>query len=381
MKRGKPDFWLIFLTFLLLGIGLVMVFSASYFNGYTDPDINDSYYFFKKQAIYALIGLILFFTVSNIPYHTYRKWVGPILLISLILLILVNVIGLVRNGAQRWLGYGAISFQPSEFVKLGMIIYMSSIMVKKQPVLHQFRRGLLPPLIILFLVLGLLMLQPHFSATVIIMGICFTIIFCAGARLKHLFLLALSGLPILISVMLLGDYRVDRIQSMLNPLSDPTGDGYQIMQSLMAIGPGGLTGVGLGRSIQKLAYLPESHTDFIFSIIAEELGFIGGVILIALFVLLIIRGILIAIQAPDQFGTLMATGIVTLIAIESIFNLGVVTALLPVTGVPLPLISYGGTALVFKLVSLGILLNISRYRNVKSKVKPSSPAIRDPVQG
>lgn len=372
MKRGKPDFWLILLTFLLLGFGLVMVFSASYFNGYTNPDINDSYYFFKKQLLFALIGLILFFFVSNIPYYKYRKWAAPILLICLILLILVPLIGLVRNGAQRWLGFGTLSFQPSELVKIGMIIYIAYIMEKKQHLLDQFRRGLFPPLIVLGVVSLLLVIQPHFSAMVIMLGTCFTVIFCAGARLKHLFLLALSGLPVLIGVMFLGDYRVDRIKSLLNPLSDPSGDGYQIMQSLMAIGPGGFTGVGLGKSIQKLAYLPEAHTDFIFSILSEELGFIGGVTLIVLFVLLIVRGILIAVQAPNQFGTLLATGIVTLIAIESIFNLGVVTALFPVTGVPLPLISYGGTALVFKLIALGILLNISRYRNVKSKVHHSS---------
>jgi cell division protein FtsW len=379
MKRGKTEFCLILIAFLLLGFGLVMVFSASYFNGYTDPDINDSYYYFKKQLLFALIGLFLFFFVSNIPYYKYRKWAVPILLICLILLILVPMIGLVRNGAQRWLGFGALSFQPSELVKIGMIVYIAYIMEKKQPLLDQFRRGLLPPLIVLGAVSILLMLQPHFSAVVIILGTCFTIIFCAGARLKHLFLIALSGLPVLIVVMLLGDYRVDRIVSLLNPLSDPTGSGYQIMQSLMAIGPGGLTGVGLGKSIQKLAYLPEAHTDFIFSILSEELGFIGGVTLIILFVLLIVRGILIAVQAPNQFGTLLATGIVTLIAIESIFNLGVVTALLPVTGVPLPLISYGGTALVFKLISLGILLNISRYRNVKRKGHRSSSNIQ-PVQ-
>jgi cell division protein FtsW len=199
------------------------------------------------------------------------------------------------------------------------------------------------------------------------------IIFCAGARLKHLFFLFLSGVPVLIVVMLSGSYRVDRLETMLNPLSDPTGKGYQILQSLIAIGPGGLTGVGLGKSIQKLAYLPEAHTDFIFSIISEELGFVGGAFLITLFILLIVRGVLISLQAPDQFGTLLGIGIISSIAIEAIFNLGVVTALLPVTGVPLPLISYGGTALIFKLSSMGILLNISRYRTKKAKAaKPSS---------
>lgn len=367
MKQGKPDFWLIFIIFLLVGFGLIMVFSASYFKGYTDPDLKDSYYFFKRQLVYGLFGILLFFIFSNIPYTHYRKYVGVIFLICLILLILVPIVGDERNGAQRWIDLGFISFQPSELVKLGMIIYTASIMVKKQPVLDQFKRGLLPPLIIIGLVAGFLIIQPHFSATIIILGTCFIIIFCAGARLKHLLLLFASAIPILAIILFLGDYRVDRIISLFNPFSDPTGKDYQIIQSLIAIGPGGLTGVGLGKSIQKMAYLPEAHTDFIFSIISEELGFIGGSFLIFLYIFLITRGLMISLRAPDQFGTLLGIGIVTLIAIETIFNLGVVTALLPVTGVPLPLISYGGTALVIKLISLGILLNISRHQIQKTK--------------
>lgn len=367
MKRGKPDFWLIFIIFLLVGFGLIMVFSASYFKGYTDPDLKDSYYFFKRQLGYGLVGILLFFIFSNIPYTHYRKYVGLIFIISLVLLILVPIIGDERNGAQRWIDLGFISFQPSEFVKLGIIIYTASIMVKKQPVLDQFKRGLLPPLIIIGLISGLLVIQPHFSATIIILGTSFIIIFCAGARLKHLTFLFASAIPILAIILFLGDYRVDRIVSLFNPFSDPTGKDYQIIQSLIAIGPGGLTGVGLGKSIQKMAYLPEAHTDFIFSIISEELGFMGGSFLIFLYIFLITRGLMISLRAPDQFGTLLGIGIVTLIAIETIFNLGVVTALLPVTGVPLPLISYGGTALIIKLISLGILLNISRYQLHKAK--------------
>jgi cell division protein FtsW len=376
MKRGKPDFWLILITFVLLGFGLIMVFSASYFKGYTDPHIHDSYYFFKKQLAYGLFGLILFFLFSNIPYQTYRKHVGWILISCLVLLLLVPIIGQVHNGAKRWLGYGFLSFQPSEWVKLGMIIYTASIMVKKQAVLDSFRRGIMPPLIVIGIVCALLVIEPHFSATVIILITCLTVIFCAGAKLKHLLYLAFAGVPVLIVVMLSGSYRVNRLETMFNPLSDPAGKSYQIMQSLIAIGPGGLTGVGLGKSIQKLAYLPEAHTDFIFSIISEELGFIGGAFLITLFILFIVRGVLISLQAPDQFGTLLGIGIVTQIAVETIFNLGVVTALLPVTGVPLPLISYGGTALVFQLIELGILLNISRYRIKKSKTKTPAQPVR-----
>lgn len=376
MKRGKPDFWLILITFTLLGFGLIMVFSASYFKGYVD--LEDSYYFFKKQLLFGLFGLVLFFVVSNIPYQLYRKYVGIILALCFLFLLSVLLFGEVRNGARRWIDLGFIDFQPSELVKLGMIIYTASIMVKKQPVLNHFKRALLPPLVVIGLMAALLVMEPHFSATVIMITTCFIIIFCAGARLKHLCLLLLSGLPILFVVMLMSDYRIERLYTLLNPLSDPDDKGYQITQSLIAIGPGGLTGVGLGESIQKLAYLPEAHTDFIFSIISEELGFIGGSFVILLFILFIARGVLIALQAPDQFGTLLGIGIVTLMALEAIFNLGVVTAMLPVTGVPLPLISYGGTALIIKLIGLGILLNISRYRTRKAKTG-KQPKVAQPV--
>ncbi|TCW37650.1 putative lipid II flippase FtsW [Laceyella sacchari] len=376
MKRGKPDFWLILITFTLLGIGLIMVFSASYFKGYVD--LQDSYYFFKKQLVYGLLGLVLFFVVSNIPYQVYRKYVGIILFLSLFFLLAVLLFGEVRNGARRWIDLGFFDFQPSELVKLGMIIYTASIMVKKQPLLDNFKRALLPPLIVIGLVSSLLVLEPHFSATVIIVTTCFVIIFCSGARIKHLALLLMSGIPAMILIMLTSDYRIERLHTLLNPLSNPNDEGYQIIQSLIAIGPGGLTGVGLGESIQKLAYLPEAHTDFIFSIISEELGFVGGSFVILLFILFIVRGVLIALQAPDQFGTLLGIGIVTLMAIESIFNLGVVTALLPVTGVPLPLISYGGTALIIKMIGLGMLLNISRYRTKKEKTS-KRPTVARPV--
>jgi cell division protein FtsW len=371
MNRSKPDYWLILLTFILLGFGLVMVFSASYYTGITNAHFNDPYFFIKKQLGLGLIGLFLFFIFSNIPYSFYRKHVGIILLLCIILLLAVLIpgIGIVRNGARRWLDLGFFSFQPSEFVKLGMVIYTASIMVKKQPFLHRFKRAILPPLIIIVLICSLLLTEPHFSTTTILLITCIAIIFCAGARLKHLLLLSLMGIPILIGVMLLGEYRVERLITLFNPMSDPDDKGYQIIQSLLAIGPGGITGNGLGGSIQKLSYLPEAHTDFIFSIVAEELGFIGGALLIGLFLLLMFRGMFIALQCPDQFSFLLGIGIVILFAVETISNLGVVTGLLPVTGVPLPLISYGGTFLMMKLVQLGILLNLSRYRVPKNLTK------------
>lgn len=367
MTGKKPDYWLILITFLLLGFGLVMVFSTSYYIGLTD--YNDTYHFFRKQLIFAGIGLLLFFIFSNIHYSFYRKHVAIILLLCFLFLIAVLFVADTVNGAKRWIDIGFTTFQPSEFVKLGIIIYTSSIMIKKQPVMHQFKRAIIPPLIVIGLICLLLMLEPHYSAMVIIFFTSLIIIFCAGAKLKHLLLVFCACIPILAAILFLADYRVERLTSVFDPWADKSDTGYQLLQSLFAIGPGGLTGTGLGNSIQKLAYLPEAHTDFIFSIIGEELGFIGGTTVIILFILLIARGIIISIQAPNQFGTLLGVGIVSLIAIETIFNLGVVTGLLPVTGVPLPFISYGGSALLVKCIEMGILLNISRYRVQKKKVR------------
>ncbi len=367
-KLEKPDYWLVMITFLLLGFGLVMVFSASYYKGLLN--YNDSYYFIKKQLIAAGIGLVIFFIVSNIRYTIYQKLVIPFTILSILLLIAVLIVGTTANGAKRWIQIGSIPFQPSEFVKLAMIFYTASIMIKKQSVIHNFKRALIPPLTVIGIICSLLYFQPHFSAIVIILCTTLVIIFCAGAQIRHLLFLFVASTPVLLIILYTSDYRMERITTMLNPFNDPTGSGYQTIFSLYAIGPGGLTGLGLGNSIQKMAYLPEAHNDFIFSIIAEELGFFGGAFVIFLFIVLIVRGIRIAMQSPDQFGTLLGIGIITLIGVETIFNLGVVTALLPVTGVSLPLISYGGTSLVFKMMAMGILLNISRYRQVKKQKRP-----------
>jgi cell division protein FtsW len=364
MVRSKPDFWMMLIIVTLMGFGLVMIFSASYYEGLTK--YGDSYYFFKRQLMWACAAIVLFFVVSNIPYPLYQRYVGWILLVSLLVLLLVFVpgVGVTLNGATRWIQLGPIGFQPSELAKLGAIIYTASIMVKKQEVLHQFKRGLLPPLIIIGLFCFLIVIEPHFSSTVILLGACMIVIFCAGARLKHLLLLASTGIPVILWVMIVEPYRLSRIHILFDPWKDPTGGGFQTIQALFAIGPGGLSGKGLGNSIQKLAYLPMPQTDFIFAIIAEELGFLGGTFLILLFMALVIRGVRIALKAPDLFGTLLGIGIVSMFALQALFNLGVVTAILPVTGVPLPFISYGGSSLLISMLAAGILINISRYRPV-----------------
>lgn len=379
MSHGKPDFWMMFIIFLLTGFGLVMVFSASYYDGLVKH--GDSYYYFKRQLVWALGSVLLFFVISNIPYTIYRKHVGVILLGSLVLLALVFIpeLGMNINGASRWIQLGPISFQPSELAKLGAIIYTASIMVKKQERLHQFKQGLFPPLIVLGIFCGLIVLQPHFSSTVILLGSCLTVIFCAGARLKHLLLLGAAGIPFFVWIMTSEDYRVMRLLIFRDPWKDPSGDGFQTIQSLFAIGPGGLLGKGLGNSIQKLAYLPMSQTDFIFAIIAEELGFIGGSLLILLYIAFVIRGVRIALQAPDSFGMFLGIGIVTMFSLQTLFNLGVVTAMLPVTGVPLPFISYGGSSLLMCMLAAGILLNISRHRVAQtSHQQPKGNRARPP---
>ncbi|SDW12652.1 cell division-specific peptidoglycan biosynthesis regulator FtsW [Marininema mesophilum] len=374
--RGKPDFWMMLIIFLLTGFGLVMVFSSSYYDGLTKHA--DSYYFFKKQLSWSVIALILFFVIANVPYTFYQKKVGLILLGSLFLLLLVYIPGISDhlNGASRWIRIGPVGFQPSELAKIAAIIYTAAIMTKKQSHLHNFKRGLLPPFIILGLFSALIVSEPHFSSMVILLVSCMTVMFIAGARMKHLLLLLSTGIPVLVYIMLMEPYRLKRWSAVFDPWQNPTSGGFQIIQSLFAIGPGGLMGKGLGNSIQKLAYLPMAQTDFIFSIIAEELGFIGGVVLIALYIAFILRGIRIAVRAPDLFGHLLGIGIVTMFAIQTLFNLGVVTAMLPVTGIPLPFISYGGTSLVICMMAAGILMNISRYQTTPSSQKQTSPTNR-----
>lgn len=364
MQRRKPDYWLILITFLLTGFGLVMVFSTSYYKGIIDH--KDPYFYFVKQLTAAGIGIVLFFIVSNIPYHWYRKHIGKLLILVFGLLLAVLFTDEI-NGSRRWLELGSLSFQPSELAKLTVILYTASIMVKKQRVIGQFHRSVVPPLLVVGLICALLIKQPHFSVTLIILLCSLVIMYAGGVPIRYFPMLALIGIPSLVGVLLLDGYRVERLQTMFNPFSDPTGAGLQISYSLYAIGPGGLTGVGLGNSMQKLAYLPEAYNDFIFSIVAEELGFLGAGTLLLLFILLLYRGIRIAVQAPDQFGTLVSVGILSLFSIQVIFNVGVVTAMLPVTGVPLPFISYGGTALMMNLITIGILTNISRYRYIPNK--------------
>lgn len=359
--RNAPDFVIILCTLLILGIGIIMVYSASAVMSYQEQ--GDWYYYTKRQLLFAILGIMAMFFTMNVDYWVWKKWAkaGLFVCFALLLIVLIPGVGLVRNGAQSWLGIGAFSIQPAEFMKLAMIAFLAKYLSEKQRGIVHFWKGLVPPLFIVGLAFGLIMLQPDLGTGAVMVGTSMIVIYAAGARMKHLFGLAAVGAVGFVGMILAAPYRIQRITSFLDPWSDPLGAGFQLIQSLYAIGPGGLMGLGLGMSRQKYAYLPEPQTDFIFSILAEELGFIGGATVLTLFMLLFWRGMRAAITAPDLFGSLLATGIIAMIAVQVVINIGVVTGMFPITGITLPFISYGGSSLTLMLTAMGVLLNVSRY--------------------
>lgn len=359
--RSFPDPWILVCTLLILGIGVVMVYSASAVLAFHDH--GDSFFYLKRQLIFALLGVAAMFLTMNVDYWVWKKYakVGLLVCFALLVIVLIPGIGVVRGGARSWLGIGSFGIQPSEFMKLGMIVFLAKWLSEEQPKITQFTRGLLPPLALMGLAFGMIMLQPDLGTGAVLVGASLLIIYTAGARLSHLSYLGLVGLAGFVGLIAAAPYRLQRITAFLDPWKDPLGAGYQAIQSLYAIGPGGLVGLGLGMSRQKYSYLPEPQTDFIFSIIAEELGFIGGATILLLFALLVWRGMRTAITAPDTFGSLLAVGIVGMIAVQVIINIGVVIGMFPVTGITLPLISAGGSSLTLMLTAIGVLLNISRY--------------------
>ncbi|MDQ0215242.1 cell division protein FtsW [Oikeobacillus pervagus] len=360
-KKSTPDFILIFLTLGLLAIGLIMVYSASAI--WADYKFDDSFFFAKRQLFFAGVGVIAMFMIMNMEYWTWRSWAKVIMIICFCLLILVLIpgIGMVRNGSRSWIGVGAFSIQPSEFMKLAMIVFLAKYLSERQKYITSFKKGLLPTLGIVFSAFGIIMLQPDLGTGTVMVGTCIIMIFISGARISHFVGLGLIGVLGFVGLVISAPYRIKRITSFLDPWSDPLGSGFQIIQSLYAIGPGGLFGLGLGESRQKFFYLPEPQTDFIFAILAEELGFIGGSVVLLLFALLLWRGIRIALGAPDLYGSFLAVGIISMVAIQVMINIGVVTGLIPVTGITLPFLSYGGSSLTLMLMAMGVLLNVSRY--------------------
>ncbi|MGG1367189.1 stage V sporulation protein E [Priestia megaterium] len=360
-KRSTPDFFLIIVTLSLLTIGLIMVYSASAV--WATYKFNDSFFFAKRQLLFAGLGVCAMFVIMNIDYWMWRTWAKPIVIICFVMLVLVLIpgVGLVRNGSQSWIGVGAFSIQPSEFMKFAMIIFLSKYLSENQKKITSFRKGMLPALLLVFLPFGIIMMQPDLGTGTVLVGTCLVMIFVSGAKVSHFAGLGLLGVAGFVGLVLSAPYRIKRITSFLNPWEDPLGSGFQIIQSLYAIGPGGLLGLGLGQSRQKFFYLPEPQTDFIFAILAEELGFIGGTLVLLLFSLLLWRGIKVALGAPDLYGTFLALGIISMVAIQVMINIGVVTGLMPVTGITLPFLSYGGSSLTLMLAAVGVLLNVSRY--------------------
>ncbi len=320
-------------------------------------------FFAKRQLFFAGAGVAAMLFMMRFDYWTWRTWGKVLLIVCFILLVLVLIpgVGLVRGGARSWLGIGAFSIQPSEFMKIAMIIFLAKYLSENQKKIISFKKGLLPSLSLVLVAFGMIMLQPDLGTGAVMVATCVIMIFVAGARISHFIGLGLLGVVGFVGLIVSAPYRIQRITSFLDPWSDPLGSGFQIIQSLYAIGPGGLLGLGLGESRQKYFYLPEPQTDFIFAILSEELGFIGGGVVLLLFGIVLWRGVRIALAAPDLFGSLLSLGIVAMIAIQVMINIGVVTGLMPVTGITLPLLSYGGSSLTLMLVAIGILLNISRH--------------------
>ncbi|MCZ0704538.1 cell division protein FtsW [Natronobacillus azotifigens] len=360
-SQSTPDFILIAVILSLLLFGIIMVYSAS--SIWADYKFGDSLYFAKRQLLFATIGLFAMYGVSQIPYHTWRYYAKPILLACFVLLILVLVpgVGLVRGGARSWIGVGAFSIQPAEFMKLALVIFLATYLAEKQKFITSLKQGFLPLLLLIFTAFGLIMLQPDLGTGMVIVLTCFILLFVAGAKISHFIFLGLLGVAGFIGLIASAPYRINRITAFLNPWEDPLGNGFQIIQSLYAIGPGGLFGLGMGNSLQKFFYLPEPHNDFIFAIVAEELGFIGAGFLVILFFLLLWRGMRIGLSAADKFGSLLAIGITSMISLQVIINISVVIGLIPVTGITLPFLSYGGSSLTLTLASVGIVINISKY--------------------
>jgi cell division protein FtsW len=351
-------------TFILLAFGLIMVYSASAV--WAQYKFSDSFFFAKRQLLFAGLGMAAMFFMMNVDYWSWRKWAKPILIACFILLLIVLIpgVGMERNGSRSWIGVGAFSIQPSEFIKLALISFLAKFLAENQRYVTTVKKGLLPSLSLVFFAFGLIMLQPDLGTGTVMVGTCFVMLFIAGARISHFVFLGLFGLAGFVGLILSAPYRMARITSFLDPWQDPLNSGFQIIQSLYAIGPGGLFGLGLGHSRQKFFYLPEPQTDFIFAILAEELGFIGGSLVILLFALLLWRGIKVALGAPDLYGSFLAVGIISMIAIQVMINIGVVTGLMPVTGITLPFLSYGGSSLTIMLMAVGVLLNISRYARI-----------------
>ena len=371
--NNNVDFTLVITVLLLLSIGLVMVLSASSPTSMQEENGN-SYKYFLRQSGFAIMGLGAMYVISKIDYRLYQKFYKQAWWLSVALLLAVLIVGVERGGAKRWIDLKVTTFQPSEIVKICMIIFYGGILVKNRNELGMFWKGLVKHMLFLVPIIGLLLLEPHLSTSIVIIITCSVMVIMAGCKFWQFLasgITATGGILSIATVLYFVSetfrnefqYAVQRVITFIDPWKYAKGSGWQVIQSLYAIGSGGLFGAGLGESKQKYLYLPEPHNDFIFSVLAEELGFVGCVIVFVLFAVFIWRGILIAMKAPDMFGSLVAIGITTLVGIQAIINVAVVTSSMPATGMQLPFFSYGGTALFILLCEIGVLLSISRASN------------------
>ena len=356
----KERILLIIAVVLLSLFGLIMIYSAS--NIWSEYKFNDPYKYLKSQGLFLIISYIALFIISKVPYVEYKKKANMIFLVCVVLLVLVLIpgVGSVRNGSRSWFGIGGFGIQPSEFTKLGLIIFTSKYLSNNSKEIRDIKKGVLPILGILLLIFGLIMLEPDFGTGVVIVMTIVVLLFTSGVKMNFFIKIGVLGLIGVVALIIIAPYRMQRILSFINPWNDPLGSGFQIIQSLYAIGPGGLLGLGFGNSVQKHFYLPEPQTDFIFSIISEEFGFMGVLLVSILFITIIYSGFKIAMKCEDLFGKYLAFGITFGLAFQTMLNLMVVVGLIPVTGVTLPFLSYGGSSLLITMCGMGILLNISK---------------------
>lgn len=361
-KNTKPEFdsVIFYTTMTLVFIGIIMVFSASFVQSAFKH--GDSYYFLKRNVIYATLGFISMIIMSNLDYRFWKKNAKVIGIVSVILLLLVlTPLGIKANGARRWLGFGAFTIQPAEIAKFATIIITAKFIEKRYDDMKSLTKGVIPLLLVPGLFFALIMLQPNMSTAGTIILVTFVMIFVAGLNMKFVIAMFGSGIGLFLLLALTSEYRLKRILSFLDPFQDPLGNGYQVIQGLYALGSGGLFGMGLGKSQQKWFYIPEPQNDFIFAIIGEELGLIGCAIVIMLFVILVYRCVRIALNCKDIFTCMVVIGIGAQIGIQAALNIAVATSSMPVTGVALPFISYGGTSLIIFMSAVGIVLNISKH--------------------
>jgi len=359
-RLTRPDFWLLTAVAGLLGFGVVMVLNVSYF--LAEARYGDPYLFFRKHVIAVAVGVVLMLIVSRLRLELLERWASIVLPLCVLALLLVLTpgIGAERGGARRWIAFGGFSLQPSEFVKLGVVFFLARWISRHREVMHQFRNGVVPAMVCVGVCSGLILCQPDFGTAVILGLLLLLMLYVGGAQPLHVLGLVGCGAIAMIAAVQLAPYRMRRLLAFLDPWQQSQDAGFQLVQSLIAFGSGGLSGVGLGQSKQKMLFLPEAHTDFIFALVGEELGVIGAIVVLALFAVVALRGFRVAARHPDSFASLLAFGLTAVLMLSAVVNVGVVLGMLPTKGLPLPFLSYGGSALLATMLEVGVLAALSR---------------------